>query len=62
MEEDKTESSMCMPPYTSDKYGHLAYYSTSAEERDAFSIGIMILEIIVGTKLVMLAHSYDNLK
>ena len=34
----------------------------SSTERDAFSVGVIILEVLVGTELVLLATDHINLK
>ena len=40
----------------------MSFLSKSCTERDAFSVAVIIFEILVGTKLILLGTDHVNLK
>lgn len=49
-------------PYTSERYTELAQYGNTEAFRDAYSVGVTLLEILVGTPLVVSNPEYEQVE
>ena len=58
---DKLYSHMPVP-YTSDHFNCLHWMDKDSHGRDYWSVGVVLLEILVGTKLVVNCRSFAEVK
>ena len=62
MKEEKGLQSYCPAPYSSDSFAQTNTYGLDDAHRDYWSVGMILLEILVGSELVLATKSYLDVR